>query len=136
MSLSADLEVEGSSTGEPNENKAEFVYGSSDRAKCILVSMCIGLLSNETHGRVLGDPSVESYSSSKQRRSFAPKKADLVKEVNRRLGSDITLQQERRPRAQNWSNSQLVEWLDTHPITNEKDIRFSGRKNKLFRIWQ
>ena len=66
--------MEGSSAGEPNENTAEFVYGSSDRVKSILMPMCIGLLSIEDHTRVLSDTSVEPYFSSKQRHSLASKK--------------------------------------------------------------
>ena len=48
------------------------------------------------------------------------------------MGSEITVQKERRPHPQNWSNSQLVEWLGTHPITNEEDVKFLREEEQNF----
>ena len=59
---------------------------------------------------------MEPFSSSRQKRQFIPKKSELVKEVERRC--IITLNE--RPRAANWSNTALTEWLKTHPVEDRR----------------
>jgi hypothetical protein len=76
------------------------------------MTMCIGLSSSDTEERVLGDVTVDPFLSSKQKRQFIPKKA-----VDLKLDDG-----EKKPRAGNWSNTTLIEWLRSHPSEGREKV--------------
>ena len=114
-----------------NELSGQHRYERSNGAKSLLMSMCIGLSSSDTEERVLGDVTVEPFLSSKQKRQFIPKKSELVKEVERRF--DLKLDDgEKKPRAGNWSNTTLIEWLMSHPLVEEQEVTYLQKEEKKF----
>ena len=112
-----------------NEQSAKKIYETSNGAKSLLMAMCIGLRSSSKENqRSLGDLTLEPFSSSRQTRQFIPKKAELVKEVERRC--IITLNES--PRAANWSNTALTEWLMTHPVECEEEVKYLQTEEAKF----
>jgi hypothetical protein len=115
--------VEQSQSSEVDTLRGKYRYESSNGAKSLLLTMCIGLESSDDANRRLGDVTLEPYLSSKQKRQFNPKKAELVKEVERRYElSDSNV--EKKPRAGNWSNSMLVQWLQNHPVCEQEEVSY------------
>ena len=95
--------------------------------------MCIGLHADNVDevDRKLGDLSIEPFLSSRVKRTFTPKKSDLVDEVQRRFQIS-EYSKERKPHATNWSNDALIKWLNDHPIIDEADVSFLRAEEKKF----
>ena len=100
-------------------------------SKAVLMAMCIGLKSDEEPIRDLGDMTIEPYSSSKKKRSFSPKKCDLIKEVTRRYNCNPEAFQ-KKPRADNWSNAMLVDWLKSNPVDDNREVDCLKKEEKKF----
>ena len=125
--------VDQSPSSEVDTLGGKYRYERSNGTKSLLMTMCIGLSSSDTEERVLGDVTVEPFLSSKQKRQFTPKKSELVKEVERRF--DLKLDDgEKKPRAGNWSNKTLIEWLMSHPLVEEQEVTYLQKEEKSFMI--
>ena len=88
--------------------------------KRMLMSMCLGLRSDDSEERALGDPFQEPYYSIKQRASFLPTSDDLKAEMQRRakqFGIDT-------PKSKYYSKKKCTDWLIAHPILEFNDIEF------------
>ena len=114
---------------EPQDSRrGQYIYERSNGAKSILMAMCIGLKSSEEEPRSLGDLTLEPYISSKQKRQFTPKKDELYKELERRCA----LKGNEKPRAANWSNKALLEWLVSNPIDSTEEVNYLRIEEKKF----
>jgi hypothetical protein len=111
--------------GEGTPNKTETAFLLNSNSIKLLCAMCIGI--NDDKGVALFDVNDNKYS--KKKKDIKPSKSDLSAEVERRIEA---LALEKGPRAKNWSNTQLVNWLTAHPITGEHDVAFLKRAVAAF----
>ena len=114
--------VDQSQSSEVDTLGGKYRYERSNGTKSLLMTMCIGLSSSDTEERVLGDVTVDPFLSSKQKRQFIPKKA-----VDLKLDDG-----EKKPRAGNWSNTTLIEWLRSHPLVEEQEVTYLQKEEKKF----
>jgi hypothetical protein len=110
----------------PASSVCEALFNEHGKSKRYLLAMCIGLTSE---GRKLGDTSLEPYFSSKAKTTFRPVKNVLLKEVLRRAEGSS---RDKSPRATNWNNAILTEWLLKNPVTKSCDVTFLKRTEKEF----
>ena len=88
-------------------------------SKTMLFAMALGIINPDGTQFIKEiELNYAPYVGSSTRRSFVPKKKDLIEEVMRRA----TLEQSPRPKCKNWINAQLVDYLREHPITNLVDL--------------
>ena len=91
--------------------------------KRMLMSMCLGLRSDDDKDRSLGDPFQEPYYSIKQRASFLPTSDDLKAEMQRRakqFGIEA-------PKSKYYSKKKCTDWLIDHPVIEYNDVAFLQR---------
>jgi hypothetical protein len=101
-----------------SSGRCETWFKSNGQQLCQLMSMCIGLKSQDE--RTLGDACVEPYSSMKHRKKVNPTQKHMTEEIKRRAvsaGEDL-------PTCKYWTKEKLVIWLNDNPVSEPDDITF------------
>ena len=92
----------------------------------VLYLLSIGLKSNNGEPLVASDK--EPWRSLPKNQFRAPKNTDLVKEIRRRANlrsRNMTL----LPRPTNWARMQMMEWLDSNPVSEACNVDFLTSEN-------
>jgi hypothetical protein len=107
----------------------EMYFNSNGKKLTDLMTMCMGLFSQDGYDRELGDALVEPYASMKFRKKVNPTQKHMAEEIRRRasfMGLD-------KPTCKYWTKERLQKWLNDNPIVEPNDIVFLvTEEKKLF----
>ena len=96
------------------------LYVDSGNDKMVLYLLSIGLKNNNSEPFVAFDKQPWCLLPKNQFRS--PKNSDLVKDIRRR--ADLSRNMTSLPRPTNWTRMQMMEWLDSNPVSEACDVDF------------
>ena len=105
-------------TSTHSSSVCQKVYVNSGNDKMLLYVLSIGLEHNNEHHFSLEQ---EPWSALSKNALRPPKNSHLVKEVllRRATASKMWL----TPRPRNWTQNQMMEWLEEHPVTDFMDVQ-------------
>lgn len=96
------------------------LYIDSGNDKMVLYLLSIGLKNNSSEPLVA--PDKEPWCSLPKNQFRSTKNSDLVKEIRRR--ADLSRNMTSLPRPANWTRMQMMEWLDSNPVSEACDVDF------------
>jgi hypothetical protein len=96
------------------------LYVDSGNDKRVLYLLSIGLKNNNNEPIVAFDK--DPWCSLPKNQFRSPKNSDLVKEIRRR--ADLSRNMTSLPRPTNWTRMQMMEWLDSNPVSEACDVEF------------
>ena len=103
------------------------LYVDSGNDKMILYLLSIGL--KNTEGVPLASFDKEPWWCSLPKNQFrSPKNTDLVKEIRRRANL-LSRNMTSLPRPTNWARMQMMDWLDSNPVSEACDVDFLTSEN-------
>ena len=93
-----------------------------------LITLCRGITDHD--GFSLLDVDAEPWCSVRPARSIKPKAKDYMREIEWRWKTFLRPPQCTRvgPRPASWSHTQLVDWLDKHPIVDVTEVAYLTSK--------
>ena len=107
----------------------EAALQEKGNSKTLLFSMALGMVHPDGSQLIQQiELNYAPYAASSSRRSFVPKKKDLVEEVLRRA----FVSQLPSPKCKNWNTSQLVTYLRENPISNQVDLAYVKGQLRTF----
>ncbi len=104
---------------------SQQLYVDSGNDKVVLYLLSIGLKNNDGEPLVAIDK--EPWCSLPKNQFRSPRNTDLVKEIRRR--ANLSRNMTSLPRPTNWARMQMMEWLDSNPVSEACDVNFLTSEN-------